>query len=199
MSMLLPFLALIGATAFAADFAPGPAFDGLRSVIAQAGTAAQFPSCAPEQNRVWCPTNAEAFRRTLPPAARAALETALRGMLAGDVATELRGRVGTDAEGRRQADLLAARAQDPALDVWHHTVDPAAAHSIVVVDYQIPGKLSVSIHLSLTALFDPGAEAAIGRRHSNLICEPELLAWFDRAGNFLELNPYLGSCHDGDE
>ncbi len=39
-------------------------------------------------------------------------------MTAGDVASELRDRVGNDAEGRRQADLLAARAQDPARDVW---------------------------------------------------------------------------------
>lgn len=123
----------------------------------------------------------------------------MRGMIAGDVAAELRGRIGNDAEGRRQADLLASRAQDSARDVWRQTVDPAAAHSLVAVDYQIPGKLSVSIHLSLTALFDPGAEQAFGRRHNNLVCEPELIAWFDRSGNFLELNPYLGSCHDGDE
>lgn len=197
--MFIPLLALLAAPAFADNFAPAPAFDGLRAVIAQAGVVAQFPSCTPQPNSVWCPTNAEAFRRTLTPAARAALDNALRGMIAGDVASELRDRVGNDAEGRRQADLLAARAQDPARDVWRQTVDPAAAHSLVAVDYQIAGKLSVSIHLSLTALFDPGAERAISDRHRNLICEPELIAWFDRAGNFLELNPYLGACHDGDE
>lgn len=192
--MILSLLALMAAPAFASDFAPTPSYDDLQTVLAQT-VPGQFPSCAPEGGAVWCPTNTPAFRRSLSPKADAAITSALKALLLGDVLPELRGRVGKDGVSLSYAAALEARIKDPAVDLWKATENK---RGLVMVDYS--GALrGVTIPLSLSALFPPGAEADLMKRHNGLVCEPEFIAWFDAAGNFLRMNAYLGACHDGNE
>ncbi|MDX6770813.1 MAG: hypothetical protein SF051_14860 [Elusimicrobiota bacterium] len=189
------FLVLVAAHAFAVEFAPTRAFDDLRAVIAQAGAAGRFPSCAPEPGSVWCRTSTDAFRRTLAPAEDAKLTAALKSLLVGDVLKEFESRVGGDRASLDALAALAARINDPATDLWRLTANP---NGLTMVDYS-GDKRGLTVPLSLSALLPAGAEAELRRRHNGLVCEPELIVWFHADGRFAHPNTYLGACHDGDE
>lgn len=193
----MPALLLLALTlpCAALDFAPTPALEQLAQATQDASAASRFPSCQPQAGWAWCPTNAEAFTRTLAPAEKAKLLAAYRSFLTVDVAGELRERTKGDGVAQPLIDAFVANVNDPNVDAWRLANDGAG---IVAVGFQFADQ-DVIFPLTIDKLFPLGLSTHLARRYRGLACDAEFIAFFARDGRFLRVNPFLGACHDADE